>query len=96
MVSWGWQAETPGDSTFIDHHEWQGTRDIAAFLSVPAAIEFMRAHDWNRVRAECHRMAQAFRQHVTELTGLPPLSADSAEWYAQMVAVPCPTAASTR
>jgi len=90
VVSWGWESETPGDSPFIDHHEWQGTRDIAAFLSVPAAIEFMHTHDWDRVRAECHRMAQEFRQHVTELTGLPPLSADSPEWYAQMVAVPLP------
>jgi len=54
IVSWGWESETPGDSPLIDHHEWQGTRGIAAFLSAPAAIEFMRAHGWDRVRAECH------------------------------------------
>jgi isopenicillin-N epimerase len=92
VVSWGWESETPGDSPFIDHHEWQGTRDIAAFLSVPAAIEFMRAHDWDRVRIECHALAREFRQRITELTGLPPLSPDSAEWYAQMVTVPLPMA----
>ncbi len=90
VVSWGWESETPGDSSFIDHHEWQGTRDIAAFLSVPAAIEFMRAHDWDRVRGECHALAQEFRHRLTELTGLTPLSPDSAEWYAQMVSVPLP------
>jgi isopenicillin-N epimerase len=90
VVSWGWESETPGDSPFIDHHEWQGTRDIAAFLSMPAAIEFIRAHDWDAVHAECHALAREFRQRVTELTGLPPLSPDSAEWYRQMVAVPLP------
>jgi len=90
VVSWGWESETPGDSPFIDHHEWQGTRDIAAFLSVPAAIEFMGAHDWDRVRAECHALAREFRRRMTELTGLMPLSPDSPEWYAQMVAVPLP------
>ena len=90
VVSWGWESETPGDSPFIDYHEWTGTRDIAAFLSVPAAIAFMRAHDWERVRVECHALARAFRERMTELTGLTPLSADSAEWYAQMVAVPLP------
>jgi isopenicillin-N epimerase len=90
VISWGWESETPGDSPFIDHHEWQGTRDIAAFLSVPAAIEFMRAHDWDRVRAECHELARKFRQRVTELTGLLPLGPDSPDWYAQMVAVPLP------
>ena len=65
VVSWRWESETPGDSPFIDHHEWQGTRDLAVFLSVPAAIEFMREHDWDRVRAECHAMAREFRQPVT-------------------------------
>jgi len=90
VVSWGWESETPGDSPFIDQHEWQGTRDIAAFLSVPAAIEFMRAHAWDRVRAECHALAREFRQRMTELTGLPPLSPDSPDWYAQMVALPLP------
>ena len=40
VVSWGYEAENPGKSRFIDQHEWTGTRDIAAFLSVPAAIEF--------------------------------------------------------
>jgi isopenicillin-N epimerase len=90
VVSWGWESETPGDSPFIDHHEWQGTRDIAAFLSVPAAIEFQREHDWDGVRAECHALAREFRSRVTELTSLPPLSPDSPDWYAQMVSVPLP------
>ena len=90
VVSWGWESETPGDSPFIDHHEWTGTRDIAAFLSVPAAIEFMRVHDWDHVRAECHTLAADFRRRVTDLTRLSPLSPDSPEWYAQMVAVPLP------
>ena len=90
IVSWGWESETPGDSPFIDHHEWTGTRNIAAFLSVPAAIEFMRTHDWDQVRAECHALAREFRNRLTEQTGLPPLSPDSPEWYAQMVAIPLP------
>ena len=90
VVSWGWESETPGDSPFIDHHEWTGTRDLAAFLSVPAAIDFMRAHDWDRVRAGCHALAREFRQRVTDLTGLPSLSPDSPMWYQQMVAIPLP------
>ena len=90
VVSWGWESETPGDSPFIDHHEWTGTRDIATFLSVPAAIEFMRTHEWDRVRAQCHTLAAEFRQRLTDLTSLPPLSPDSPEWYEQMDAVPLP------
>ncbi len=54
VVSWGYEAEVPGPSKFVDHHEWWGTHDPAAFLSVPDAIEFQEKHDWDRVRAACH------------------------------------------
>jgi len=27
VISWGWRSERPGPSQFVDHHEWQGTRD---------------------------------------------------------------------
>ncbi len=90
VVSWGWQAEKPGPSRFIDEQEWQGTRDIAAYLSVPAAIRFMAEHDWARVQRECHELARHARERMSRVTGLEPITPDSAEWYAQMVALPLP------
>lgn len=90
VVSWGWEKETPGPSRFVDEQEWQGTRDIAAFLSVPAAIEFMRAHDWDTVRKDCHELVRYARKEITALTELGPLSPDSSEWFSQMVTLPLP------
>jgi isopenicillin-N epimerase len=90
VVSWGWQSEMPGPSRFIGEQEWQGTRDPAAYLSVPAAIEFMRAQEWPRVRAECHELARYARERIAAATRLEPLTPDSVEWYAQMVALPLP------
>ncbi|HDQ73669.1 MAG TPA: aminotransferase class V-fold PLP-dependent enzyme [Chloroflexi bacterium] len=98
VVSWGWEAAEPGPSRLVDYHEWQGTRDPAPFLAVPAAIRFMAAHDWPRVRERCHQLAREARQAVAELTGLAPLTPDDATaetademagkaaWFAQMVA----------
>ena len=90
VVSWGWEAEKPSVSKFVDEQEWQGTRDIAAFLSVPAAMQFQRDHDWPRVRRECHELVRYARQQVSDLTNLPPLSPDDEQWFAQMSALPLP------
>jgi len=90
VVSWGWQSDQPGPSRFIDEQEWQGTRDIAAYLSVPAAIQFMAEHDWSRVQHECHELVRYARERVSELTGLPSITPDSPDWFAQMAALPLP------
>ncbi len=90
VVSWGWESETPGPSRFIDYHEWQGTRDLAAFLAVPAAIRFQAERGWEQVRATCHALASEARARVNALTGLAPLSPDSPAWFGQMVAMRLP------
>lgn len=84
VVSWGYESETPGDSTFIDHHEWWGTRDVASFLAVPKAIEFQRDHDWAEVRSACHKLALETWMRLHDLTGVPPLHSDPETWFAQM------------
>lgn len=89
VVSWGWRPKKPARSRFVQEQEWQGTRDIAAYLSVPAAIQFCRENDWERVRGECHALARYAQEAILALTGLPPLSDET--WYAQMVSAPLPT-----
>ena len=99
VVSWGWNRGDEatglldlGDNTsqFIDEQEWQGTRDPAAYLSVPAAIQFQAEHDWPQVRQECHELVRYARQQITAMTGLEPICPDSPGWYAQMATIPLP------
>jgi len=89
VVSWGWGAEHPGPSQFVDWHEWQGTRDLAAFLTVPAAISFQEHHDWPLVREQCHSLAVETREQLISLTGLPPICDDAA--FGQMFAAELPS-----
>jgi isopenicillin-N epimerase len=92
VVSWGWNrdADTMRPSRFVDENEWQGTRDVAAYLTVPAAIQFQADHDWPRVRDRCHALLRDVRQRLSDLTGLTPPCPDSRDWYGQMASFPLP------
>lgn len=96
IISWGYAADSPGPSRFLDHLERTGTQDPAAYLSVPAAIAFQRAHDWPRVRAACHLLARNARERIAALTGLPQIAPDSAEWWMQFCTCPLPPADAAR
>jgi isopenicillin-N epimerase len=89
VVSWGYESEKPSASQFVDHHEWWGTRDLAAFLSVPDAIEFQEKHHWDRVRPACHELARQAEGRIRSLTGLPSLYPDGS-WFGQFAAAPLP------
>lgn len=90
VVSWGYESEDPGPSLFIDYHQWQGTRDLAAFLSVPKAIQFQEDNQWEQVRLECQQLAARAFEEINILTGLEPLSPNNTELFSQMVAFPLP------
>lgn len=91
VVSWGWESEEPSDSQFVDWHEWTGTRDISAFLSVPAAIRFMEQHDWRAVSNRCGELLRDFVPHILGATGQEELSPATAEWFTQMASFVIPT-----
>ncbi len=94
VISHGWTEAraTPGPfggTAFIDSLEVQGTRDPAAWLTLPAAVEFQHQHGWQAVARRCSEMAQNTARRVARMTGLPPFS--SPEFCApQMVAMPIP------
>ncbi len=89
VVSWGYESEMPSGSTFIDYNEWWGTRDIAAFLSVPAAIEFQKKNRWDEVRRACHELACEALQKIESLTGMKSFYPND-NWFAQMFTAPLP------
>ena len=78
VVSWGYGAE----ASFAERHGWQGTRDPAAALAVPAAIEAHRSVDLER----CRRLASSYHDRLPPVgdcpapqmwaTELPPGDAD--------------------
>jgi isopenicillin-N epimerase len=101
VVSWGYVAGEDGAArtgghtgfdayagrTLLERRlQWQGTRDIAAWLSVPAALDFLAAHDWPAHRAASHHRALALQARVLARNGLQPIARDAD--FGQMVPIP--------
>ena len=84
IVSWGYQE----GKSFCERIEKQGTRDPAAWLTVPAAIRFQAEREWDTVRDRSRRLAREARQELCNLLGTEPLAPDS--MVAQMAAVRLP------
>lgn len=90
VVSWGGEgSKGPGPSPFLDDHQWQGTRDIAPFLAVSAAIRFMDEHDWEVIRFLCRELLNAFSEEA-EALGLQPVGREPTPWPLQMRAFALP------
>jgi isopenicillin-N epimerase len=92
VVSWGWKPEpsfTTG-SPFVDVLQWLGTRDPSAALAVPAAIRFMKEHDWPAVSLECHALLREAMRSIAAHTGLEQFYPAGAGLFYQMGAVPLP------
>jgi isopenicillin-N epimerase len=88
IVSWGYSR---GGASFCERIEQQGTRDPAAWLTVPDAIRFQAERDWDDVRERCRALTREARRELCELFGAEPLAPD--EMVAQMAAVRLPRSA---
>jgi isopenicillin-N epimerase len=97
IVSWGWvegNERFRPDQQFVARNQMQGTRDIAAFLSAPAAVDYQESRDWETVRERCHNLALEARERIGALTGLPQIVPESSpegyRWFQQLAAIPLP------
>jgi|TARA_B110001454_G_scaffold166574_1_gene156462 isopenicillin-N epimerase len=94
LKSWGWGEEYEefksstqlhSPSRFINVFQWQGTRDMSSFFTVPEAIRFQEEHDWDAVRSRCSNMVIEARNRITEITKLPKICPDN--WLGQMATI---------
>ncbi|MDX2079010.1 MAG: aminotransferase class V-fold PLP-dependent enzyme [bacterium] len=99
VVSWGYQPATgksvggglilsSATTRLVQQNQYQATRDISAYLSVPAAIEFQKQHNWGAERQRCHQLAVETRQRIADLTEMHIVAPE--EWLGQMFISPLP------
>ncbi len=100
VISWGYVADQleheggghtgldacTGRTLFERRMQWQGTRDITAWLAVPAALDFHAAQLTPERRAECHALAVGLMHRVLADNGLAPIAPDRC--FGQMAPIP--------
>ena len=87
LLSWGRVSPAPVEHWW-DEFVWTGTRDASAYLTVPAAIEFLESIGLSTFRQRIHQLARYARQRLTETLGCSPFIPDSPEWYGGMTQFP--------
>jgi len=92
VVSWGWGENSPfeGDTKFLQEQEWWGTKDPAAYLSVPAAIQFQEDNDWGSVRELCSGMLSDTITEIEYLTKMPSVYGDENQNFIQLAVAELP------
>jgi isopenicillin-N epimerase len=84
IVSWGYR----GGNSFTERIEMQGTRDPAAWLTVPDAILFQTEREWDAVRDRSCALARDARRKLCDVLHTRSLAPDS--MVAQMATVRLP------
>jgi len=91
IISWGYESDQPSGSRFHDYHQFNGTRDFSAYLTIPKAIEFMKDHNWNDVSASCRKMVRDNATRFSQLLQSNFLCPLTEEFLGQMLSLPIVT-----
>ena len=85
VVSWGYEAENPSDSQYLDYLQWQGTNDMSAYLTVPETIKFLNENDWKERAKKCRELNLWAKNEICEKLNTYSLGND--EFLGQMTTI---------
>ena len=75
---------------FRPEFDWQGTRDITAWLSVPAAIKFYDQFGWDNVRRHNVELTRYMRELLCNAWDVQPITHESQTSIGSIATIPLP------
>ena len=91
VVGWGYESVSPGESQFLDYQEYQGTRDLSAFLCTPKVIDFLEENNWKSKAKECRSIVLNNYPRFCDLLNTQPICPLTDEFLVQMASIPIKT-----
>ena len=88
IYSWGKDGNDPGPTEFLQDFQWQGTRDMSSFLTIPKAMDFFGRHIQPN-QEYCRKMTLEVFSNFISMLGTEPLT-KGGQWIGQMVSHPLP------
>ncbi|MBW7845578.1 MAG: aminotransferase class V-fold PLP-dependent enzyme [Bacteroidia bacterium] len=85
IISWGYDSIAPSSSRYWDYHQFNGTRDFSAYLTLPKALAFMQKYHWENVANQCHLNLMQKAPELFTLLQTTPLAPLNNEFMGQMV-----------
>ena len=77
VISWGYEAEKPSKSQFLDYLQWQGTNDMSAYLTIPDTIDFLKTNNWNAVSDKCQSLNHWAKEEIIKELGVKEVSSNA-------------------
>ena len=91
IYSWGRDGDDPGPSEFLQDFQWQGTRDMSSFLTIPRSIEFY-IKNIQPLQVNCRQIVIESLASFESVLGTRPITVGN-DWIGQMVSHPLPSSA---
>ncbi len=88
VFSWGYNPEDNSPSQFLDYHQLNGIRDYSAFLTIPAAVEYLNKIDWQENAKQCNEVILEAYPKFCALVGSEPLCPLSIDFLGHMCSIP--------
>ena len=91
IISWGYEADVPGESQYLDYLEYSGTNDSSAFLTLPASLNFFKKHNWLEKTNESKQIIREACKEFCDLLNTEPLCPVAEEFLGQICSIPINT-----
>jgi len=91
VISWGYNSDFPSHSQFLDYHEYSGTKDIAAFLTTPKALEWLKKNNWQERIKVCREELKYYYPIVAKELNSEVLCPITEDFLGQICSIPINT-----